>query len=974
MWSPANAGAGQEAGVATLGSVTPAGAAELAENTIWFDDGDQEGAEIGYSVAGAGDVNGDGYADVVVGAPLYDSDEGNAGLVALYYGTSAGLSAEPAWIWEGDQTAGQLGVCVAGAGDVNNDGYDDIIVGAGYYDMIQLDEGRVCVFYGSAGGPPDTPSWEIGGDIIRAILGQAVSGAGDVNGDGYDDVIIGSFNYRSPEVKEGRAYIYHGGPSGLSSTPSWIAEGNQEYGYFAMSVAGVGDVNNDGYDDVIIGATAYDVGPYEDAGRTYVYLGDSTGVAEEPAWIFEGDQTNENLGRGVAGAGDINNDGYDDVIVGAPGYDGNDPNEGIALVFHGTPAGVSSEPAWTIEGNNAEAQFGYSVAGIGDVNNDGYDDAAVGGPGYSNGFAGEGRAFVYLGSAAGLGLQHAWSGEGNCMNAAYGLSVAGAGDIDDDGYDDLAAGAPEYTDDQINEGRIFAYLMGPDTTPPAVEVKAPNGGETWYTGNEYIISWTAADWSGVDFIDLYYSLDGGDSYTVIAEGEPNDETHSWSVPEIHSDSALIRIVAYDPNSLWDEDTSDGFFHLLPDTVGPAVTIVAPNGGETFYIGNDHEITWIATDDNGVDSISVLYSLNKGKDYTPVATGEPNDSTLTWTVPDNPSTKAMIKIEAYDTRENMDCAESAATFTIAADTEAPEVVMVSPNGGEFWPAGTPQTIEWVAADNTTVDSVSVLYSVDGGEEFTLISAGESNDSAFVWVVPAEFSENAVVKVIAYDRFMNAGDDVSNGAFAIVPDTTGPSVSVGSPNGGETWGVGSLSVITWTADDPAGVDSVSIIYSVDGGDTYHLISSGEANDSSFLWEVPDAPSDSALIRVIAYDKSQNAGQDASDSLFVISGGLVDVSGLPGAGESVRFWGAAPNPAVSGTEIVFYLPAERRVHLEIFDAAGRLVARLADGAKTGPGIHRMPWDGRKDGGGRLGSGVYFCLLRTEGFAESKKIVLAR
>lgn len=941
---------------------------------VWYDDGDQEQSQFGFIASGAGDVNNDGYDDLLVGAPMYDNAAGNSGRVVLYLGSATGLSPTPGWTFEGDQNAAELGACVAGAGDVNGDGYDDVIVAASYYDKDHPDAGRVYVFYGEAGGLPAEPSWEIWGDIPKAHLGRSVDGAGDVNGDGYDDVVIGSFNYRNPDIKEGRAYVYHGGPGGLSYTPAWMAEGNQAYAYFAMAVAGAGDVNADGYDDILIGAPNYDAGPNENAGRAYLFLSDSTGVAADPVWIFEGTEVNEYLGRSVDGAGDLNNDGYDDVIVGAPGFDGDEQNEGLVLVFYGTASGVSATPGLSMEGNNAEAQYGFSVAGVGDINNDGYDDAGAGAHTYSNGAALEGKAFVYPGGGEGLSSIHAWSAEGNMINVTFGYCIAAAGDINNDGYDDIAVGSPDYTDDQLNEGRVFVYAMGPDTAAPVVEVGSPNGGEIWNTGITYEVRWSAADFSGVDYVNLYYSLDGGGSFLELATAESNDESYSWTIPDVETDSALVRIVAYDPHSNAGEDISDAFFRMFPDTIGPSVDVLSPDGGETFYIACDHEIGWLASDDNGVDSVTILYSVDRGKNYTVIAAGEPNDSTFSWTVPDTRSNRAMVMIEAYDSLGNLGYGESAATFDIAADIEAPTVTVIAPDGGERWAAGAPRTIEWIATDNSGVDSVSLYYSADGGQGFTLISSAEPNDSSFAWVVPGAYSDSAIVKVVAYDRLFNVGEDLSDGLFSIVPDTIGPTVSVDSPNGGEVWGTGAQCVITWSAEDPAGVDSVSIYYSLDAGETYHIVSSGEENDSSYLWDVPDTPSDSALIMIVAYDRSVNAGEDASDSLFVISTGAVDVQGNLRDREKVCFWGASPNPVASTTEIAFYLPAEAPVYLEVFDAAGRLVARLADGRRMESGVHRIPWSGRRSDGSLLSSGVYFCLLRTDGVRRSKKVVLAR
>jgi len=939
----------------------------------WTAEGDQESCKLGYSVSGSGDVNGDGFPDVVLGAPLYDTEEGNAGLALAFYGGPQGLPATPSWSFYGDQNAAELGVSVARAGDVDGDGFDDVIVGSSHYDGPYMDSGRIYLFRGGPGGLQSSPSWIKWGDIVKAHLGRCVAGAGDVNSDGFDDVIVGSFNYRNPQVKEGRAYLFLGGPDGLADEPSWTAEGNQEYAYFAMTVAGAGDVDGDGFDDVIVGAPNYDVDGLLDAGRVYVFLGDSTGLSPHPAWILEGDQAEAHLGRGAAAAGDLDGDGYDDIIVGAPDYDGNYTDEGLALLFRGGPSGPEPDPIWSKTGGQGGARFGHSLAAIGDTNGDGRLEIAVGANGYENTRSDEGRVFIYSWDGDGLSSSHIWHSDGEGDKAEFGFSVAGPGDVDGDGHDDVLVGAPGFSGDLSGEGRATLFYMGPDSAAPAVDVLAPDGGEVWYEGGTYEITWTAADESGVDSVDIHYSPDGGDTFAALALGEPNDGVFAWTVPAAPSESALVMVVAYDPQSHWGWDVSEGFFSIRPDTTGPAVTLTAPNGAETWYAGSEYEITWVATDETGVDSVSIYFSTDGGANYSLVASGEENDSTYTWTVPEDPSPGAVVKIVAYDSHGNASEDESDAPFSIEIDVTPPSVTVLSPNGGEEWPAGSTRSIEWVASDANGVDSVRIYYSTDAGSNYSLISSGEANDSSYAWVVPEDLSDACLVRVEAYDRSGLAGEDAGDALFSIVADTTGPSVTVLSPNGGETWGVGNSYPVEWHASDEAGVDSVSIYYSLDGGASYELIASGEDNDSLYVWEVPPPPSDSALIRVVGYDAFGNTGSDESDSLFALSDGVVSVPGNPRAGRSAVFWGASPSPFNDCTWLTFYLPDARTVRLEIFDAAGRRVATLIEDERMGAGVHRVPWDGSA-AGRRLGTSIFFCRFSAGDFTRTSKLVLAR
>jgi hypothetical protein len=233
-------------------------------------------------VATAGDVNGDGYADVIVGAPYYANGQTDEGRASVYHGSASGLSITAKWTAESDQADAKFGNAVATAGDVNGDGFADVIVGAPNYDNGQTDEGRASVYHGSAGGLSATPNWTSESDQDSAKFGNSVAIAGDVNGDGYADVIVGAPNYDNGQTDEGRVFVYHGSASGLSTTANWTAESDQASAYFGYSVATAGDVNGDGYADVIVGAPNYDNGQ-ADEGRAFVYYGNGgRGVALRP--------------------------------------------------------------------------------------------------------------------------------------------------------------------------------------------------------------------------------------------------------------------------------------------------------------------------------------------------------------------------------------------------------------------------------------------------------------------------------------------------------------------------------------------------------------------------------------------------------------------------------------------------------------------------------------------------------------------
>ncbi|UCC44407.1 MAG: FG-GAP repeat protein [Candidatus Zixiibacteriota bacterium] len=363
-------------------------------------------------------------------------------LALFTVGSAVHSQCPPVYTFTGEAAGESFGFPATCAGDVDKDGFPDLIVGAFRSDAGGTDAGRAYVFSGQTG------------DAIHVFTGEAAFdyfglqtfGAGDVNNDGFDDLIVGAYLNNAGGTDAGRAYVF----SGETGDALYVFTGEAAGDWLGHSVGSAGDVNGDGFDDLLVAATHAG----SDSGRVYVFSG-QTG---DTIHVFTGEAAGDQFGYGVASAGDVNGGGFPDLIVGANFNDAGGYDAGRAYVF----SGETGDMLYVFTGEAAGDQFGWGAYSAGDVNGDDLPDLIVGAPHNDAGGYDAGRAYVFFGrpgpfpiSIAAADADYIFTGE--AAGDRLGYCHGSAGDVNGDSFDDLIVGAPYNDAGGSDAGRAYVF-------------------------------------------------------------------------------------------------------------------------------------------------------------------------------------------------------------------------------------------------------------------------------------------------------------------------------------------------------------------------------------------------------------------------------------------------------------------------------------------------------------------------------------
>ena len=486
--------------------------------------------------------------------------------------------------------------------------------------------------------------------------------------------------------------------------------------------------------------------------------------------------------------------------------------------------------------------------------------------------------------------------------------------------------------------------------PTTIAITAPNGGETWTAGTYNNITWTSNVIGNVKIV----LLKGGVQYSLIASSIPNTGSFSWRIPAgiLPGTDYAVKIMKYSNPLI--NDVSDANFSIVVGG-GTSITLIAPNGGETWTAGTANTITWTS---DIVGNVRIAL-LKNGIQFSLIASYLPNTGTFSWNTPISipTGTDYTVKISSCINPLLVDVSD--ANFTING-LGGSMVTVTAPNGGETWTAGTANTITWTS---DIVGNVRISL-LKNGNPFSLIASSVPNSGSFNWMIPFGIVPGSDYTVKVSSVLTPLVNDVSNASFTIVAGTMGSTMTLTAPNGGESWVVGTTNTITWTSDIQGNVR----IALLKGGIQIGLVASGTPNDGSHNWLIPAfvIPGTDYKIRISSCINPTIS--DVSDLDFSI---IAADNSTPGTSENSTSKSATGADELTAPVLKLYPnPATDRLNIIADRSMGSV--RLIN--ITGQTVYSSSPDSRQVTLNLNGfdAGIYFVKIETEGVVTTHKIIV--
>lgn len=455
-----------------------------------------------------------------------------------------------------------------------------------------------------------------------------------------------------------------------------------------------------------------------------------------------------------------------------------------------------------------------------------------------------------------------------------------------------------------------------------------------------------------------FSVSASGTATIIYQWQKNEvniananfSSYTISAVSMADSGASFRCIV--TNGIGSDTSNTAVLTVLypPDST---LTLLSPNGGESWSAGSIQTIAWTST--GVVGGVRLEYSLDSGRIWNQIIASTPNDGARSWTLPESTSTQVMVRI--LESVDGIPGDTSDGVFTIEMPSS---LALSSPNGGESWMVGQSYIIVWSASG--PVEKIKAEYSTNGGADWAIIADSAEVTDSIIWTIPDSISDSCRVRVSDYSD--GNPIDSSNAFFSIIPV---PTLMINNPAADTVLASRSFYDIAWSS--VGSIDSVKIEFSVNNGTDWNVVTESTPDDGNYHWIVPDTNSDSCLLKIS--DVRSSAASDTSSNIFRISSSpsvrpvvIPHVTGLVGVG---------PNPVSGMLNVQYGLAEPGAVELLIYNIQGKLINRLAKSSKSA-GYHQLIWHGRDFNNHRVSNGLYLLRLRIGDLQYNKHVMVIR